>query len=210
MGDEERSDRIALEVSFEELIFLNNSIGVLCNGDLVGVHVPDAVFRDWLHISREGARALQERISKLVDHLPRPTPDGPGIFLWVEAITHPERREAVVLHGFDFREALGMEPVDIPSDLYAIRRVGRSLVRGADIAHVHRFSQGWEWETKTPEQFPEPPFLLTDDESCGIVYDGPVLIHPTDDRREFLFGRNSYGTFSAAAAWQGVVWRSRR
>ncbi|WP_406700138.1 hypothetical protein V5E97_15015 [Singulisphaera sp. Ch08] len=182
MSDKEFPDRIALDMSFQELLFLYQSIGIVCNGDPHGViKTSDVSFHDWLHMSREEGRAFRERLSALFSHQASPIPISTALYLWVELIARSEQRQgAIVLHGHDFRNALCMPWLDIPSNLYTVQPHGRELIRDVNVSNVRRYGSGWEWETTTPEKFPEPPFLLTDDETCRLVFNGPVLVTSTE------------------------------
>ncbi len=108
----------------------------------------------------------------------------PAVLLWVEDIDFDQRRSATVLYGHDFREDFDWSWAEIPPDLFALRCGERLIVPDVQVAKVHRFSKGWAWETTTPERLPEPPFLLTDDSDCRLVFRGRVNIHPTAWGRE--------------------------
>jgi hypothetical protein len=103
----------------------------------------------------------------------------PAVLLWVQEIAFDQQRRATVLYGHDFREDFRWLFVDIPPDLFALRCGERLPVRGVEVANVHRSSQGWAWETTTPDRLPQPPFLLTDDSECRSVLRGTVGIRPT-------------------------------
>ncbi len=103
----------------------------------------------------------------------------PDILLWVQEVGFSEQRGAHVVFGHDFRDDYGWLGGEFPSELIVFRNRERLALRGINIANVHRFGKGREWETTTPEGLPKPPFLLTDDLQCRLMFEGQISFTPT-------------------------------
>jgi hypothetical protein len=133
----------------------------------------------------------------------------PAVLLWVQEIGFDELRGAFILYGYDFREAFDWGYVEIPPDLFAFCNGERMSVRSVDVANVHRFSQGREWETTTPERMPPTPFLLTDAPMCRLVFQGEATLRPTAwsrDEIEAEFDELGFCSIPLASRdWIGVL-----
>ena len=133
----------------------------------------------------------------------------PGMLLWVEDIAFDEKRKSHVLYGCDLRGAFEWPSADVSDKLYILRPLERSVFTGVDVSYAHRINRGWEWETTTPDLFPEPPYLLTDDEDCKCVLDCEVAIYPTEVTNELIQGDLYWYGYSLepliGEGWFGVI-----
>jgi hypothetical protein len=132
-----------------------------------------------------------------------------GVALWVEAIAFDDQRGRTVLSGPDFHfdlERTTGSPA--PRGLLALRSDDRIRLPGVYVASSHRFGVGRAWVANVaPEQLPEPPLLLTNDEGFRSVFRGRVSFRLSPWARQEFARYNFVGRAVPVEGdgWFGII-----